>query len=346
MNSLAFFLLLLTATCLAISSKVNLPNRKQSHFHYEGTLTTRNQELPVEGEVFYSCEGNIINILDKSQLEFKGRTLNINQLLVIDARQKSIKSYMAINNKCIAAKFSDDKRTFPRLSEWKEIGSNKFERSFSSMFSLNKVLNSKLGADAGDEEHQVRMRLRITWAKNQIKLAHISLFVDGEKVATKAVRVTEVMPGRVDAKEFRVPDVCRRVSAMDQKKAFDIQMMLLGVDDFKDQSDKTSDAETTQSIAEKAEKGNDEKEEKGSDEKESDENEEGCTDEEETANNESEEMGTEEKESGDKGTVEQKNEKGDEAKNSQNQAEMNKGKVIKGKLLNKARSPDQPEVHQ
>jgi len=296
MNPLSFFLLLLTATCLAIPSKDSLRTRKQSHFHYEGTLSTRDQEIPVEGELFYSCEGNTINILDKTQLEFKGRTFNINHLITIDTHQKNLMSYLAINNKCIASEFSDDEGTFPRLSEWKEIGNNKFERSFSSTFSLNKVLKSKLG-DAGDEEHQVRMRLRITWAKNQIKRACVSLFVDGEKVATKSVRVTEVMNGKVDPKVFRVINACKRVSAEDQKKAFDLQMKLLGVD-FRDQSDKSSGAQTTQSIAEKEEKGSDEKEESGIDgkeENESDEKEEGCQDEEkdteDTERNDSEEKG-------------------------------------------------------
>jgi hypothetical protein len=226
---------------------------KQSHFTYEGTWKTKHGEIPVNGELYLSLKGNKLSVLDTSNLEWEGKTYNVKNLMLVDTKMKTKDAYVIINNKCLVSHFSKDKGTFPRFSGWKEIGNNKFEISARSRIALKQILDAKLGkalAERADKSHDFNMRLILTLKKNKISEAVLKFLMDNKQVATKSIQVNENIEGTIDAKVFSVPAVCKSPAVDQQRKTFDLQMRLLGINLNREQDTEKDEEEFQQTQGE------------------------------------------------------------------------------------------------
>jgi hypothetical protein len=233
------------------SSSIILPKSlKQFHFTYEGTwATSKNREIPVNGELFLVLKGNKLCFLDNANLDFEGKSYNVRSLLKVDTKMKTLDSFVTINNKCVVSHYTKDKGTFPRFSGWKEIGNNKFEITARNHIALKQILAPKLGkalAERADKAHDFRARLVLTLKKNKISDAVLKYLMDNKEVVTKSIKVIENIEGKIEEKVFDIPAICKNPTVDQQRKSLDLQMRLLGINLNSEEDKETEKGEQEQ----------------------------------------------------------------------------------------------------
>jgi len=207
------------------------------HHKYEGTLRTSNAELPLTGELWYRdhVKSNKIELVDNINLEISGKQTNVKYLMLFDKDTRTINSYLIFKDRCLPTVFTEEQETLPEISEWRKIGSNKFERTITNRITFNKVLprGTNLGF-LGDQEHEVRLKIQITLDKNKIHHSETTVWIDGQRVAIKPTEVTPTSTSVVDESRFRVPAVCRDIHG-DKLKVENLAMFFLGFVEGRDQ---------------------------------------------------------------------------------------------------------------
>jgi len=237
-----FLLVLLLSVVFAVErkptdlkSEFSLPNSlREAHYTYEGTIkSSADVELPITGEFWFHVLGNKhVEMLDKMNIEYEGKTFVTKHLTRVNAEKGKIHDFFIVNNKCLAAKYTKERETYPRVSEWRKLSNSKFERTFSNKFSLNDVLkfrSPRLGA-SGSDEHDVQMRMRLTLEDNKITHVEIRIMADGEELATKSTKVISHKKGKIDESLFQVPSICKSGKPDQQSRVVSLAMFFFGVD--------------------------------------------------------------------------------------------------------------------